>query len=318
MSNLYILCGEEKFLIEEEKNKIIKNVLGIDIENKVSIYNMLQHSIDDVLEDARTISLFMTKKVIVCYNCYFLTKSSNMDDDSQLEHFIKYLDKIENDVIIILIVNDKLDERKKITKQLRQKAVVKEFNKVKVNDLDLYARNLFKEHNYDIDYKTIRLLIDRIENDMGILSQEINKLMLYKKDDKKIISSDIEELVCRPIVDNVFELIDAVIKKDIRKIFDLYNRLLFQGEEPIKIIVILANQFRLIYQVKRLKKLGYTENDIISRLRIHPYRIKLASEVKLDEQILLTYIDRLANLDIDIKMGKINKDMGLELFFLSL
>ena len=108
---------------------------------------------------------------------------------------------------------------------------------------------------------------------MGILSQEINKLMLYKKDDKKIISSDIEELVCRPIVDNVFELIDAVIKKDIKKIFDLYNRLLFQGEEPIKIIVILANQFRLIYQVKRLKKLGYTENDIISRLRIHPYRL---------------------------------------------
>ena len=37
--------------------------------------------------------------------------------------------------------------KEKITKQLRQKAVVKEFNKVKVNDLDLYARNLLKEHN---------------------------------------------------------------------------------------------------------------------------------------------------------------------------
>ena len=38
------------------------------------------------------------------------------------------------------------------------------------------------------------------------------------------------------------------------------------GEEPIKIIIVLANKFRLIYQSKNLYKKGYTEKDISNML----------------------------------------------------
>jgi DNA polymerase-3 subunit delta len=118
--------------------------------------------------------------------------------------------------------------------------------------------------------------------------------------------------------DNIFALTDAVIKKDISTSLSLYQELLKRGEEPIKIIVMLANQFRLIFQVKRLSAKGMNEDKIASQLSVHPYRVKLAKEVRLSEKELLNYISLLADLDEKIKMGDINKDTGLELFFLKL
>ena len=92
------------------------------------------------------------------------------------------------------------------------------------------------------------------------------------------------------------------------------------GEEPIKIIIMLANQFRLIYQTRNLYKKGYSEKDISNLLGIHPYRIKLAINKgnQFQDETLLIYLKRLSDLDMDIKNGKIEKELGLELFILNL
>ena len=83
---------------------------------------------------------------------------------------------------------------------------------------------------------------------------------------------------------------------------------------------MLANQFRIIYQAKELYKMGYTGDNIASQLGIHPYRIKLAlaSANKYSSEVLLQAIDQLAELDINIKSGKCDKNIALELFILSL
>lgn len=90
------------------------------------------------------------------------------------------------------------------------------------------------------------------------------------------------------------------------------------NEEPLKIIIILANQFRIMYQSKELLKKGYTEKDIASILKIHPYRVKLAIQNgrSYSSKTLLKYLNDLADIDIGIKTGKLNKDLALELFIL--
>ncbi len=319
LNNIYVFYGPENFMLEQEKKKIIKQVLGSNLENNISKYNMLQTNIDEVLEDACTISLFSTKKVIVCYNCYFLTALKSEEEVTHnIDNLIKYIGNVNENTTIIFMVDDKVDERKKVVKQLRQNAVVKEFAKLTENNLINYAKDLFEESGYKIDNKTIRLLVNRVHNNLDILFQEINKLMLYKLEEKVIIEVDVEELIGKQINDNIFELTDAVVKRDLETIFTIYDDILLRNEEPIKIIVILANQFRLIYQVKRLKKLGTTEKEIATQLGVHPYRVKLAGEVSLSEKLLLSYLEKLADLDIGIKTGQVNKNAGLELFFLQL
>ena len=94
--------------------------------------------------------------------------------------------------------------------------------------------------------------------------------------------------------------------------------MLKMNEEPIKIVVILANQFRIMYQSKELLKKGYSEKDIASTLKIHPYRVKLAIQNSRNytSDILLKNLNALADIDIGIKTGTINKDLALELFIL--
>ena len=81
---------------------------------------------------------------------------------------------------------------------------------------------------------------------------------------------------------------------------------------------MLANQFRIMYQCKELLKKGLSEKDIATTLKIHPYRVKLAiqNSRKYSSELLLQYISDLADMDISIKTGQIDKALALELFIL--
>ena len=128
------------------------------------------------------------------------------------------------------------------------------------------------------------------------------------KQDKIITEQDIIDLASPNNNTDIFELINYIVKKDKENALEIYSSLLKQNEEPIKIIVTLANQFRLIFQAKELYKKGNREDTISEILGIHPYRIKLALEKSknFSNKILLEYLLKLAELDKNIKLGKIN------------
>ena len=65
---------------------------------------------------------------------------------------------------------------------------------------------------------------------------------------------NIIEVTTETIDTDIFHLVDNIILKNKEKALKSYYEMIKIGEEPIKIIVILANQFRLIYQVKQLSK----------------------------------------------------------------
>ena len=73
-------------------------------------------------------------------------------------------------------------------------------------------------------------------------------------------------------------------------------------------------------EVKELSKKGYRIFDIMDILDQKQYPIKKAIEkgYKYDSKILLNYLNRLSDLDVDIKSGLIDKNIGLELFILDI
>lgn len=304
---VYLLYGTKEFQINEEIKKICKNI----DEMNISRYDLNNDLLSLAIEDAQTLSLFEDKKVVIIENADMFTGSTSKDS----EIVQKYLDNInENTTLIFIVHNDKLDTRKKITKLIKEKGKVLEYN----DELDTISlvRKLFK--GYNIDYKTINLFIDRIGNNPLIIQNEINKIKIYKGNDKNITDEDILNLTIKLIEIDIFKLIDYIVKKDKEKALELYYEMLKMNEEPIKIVVILANQFRIIYQAKELFKKGYSEKDIASILKIHPYRVKLAIQNgrNYTSETLLKYLNDLANIDIGIKTGTLNKDLALELFIL--
>lgn len=311
---VYVLFGSEDFLIQKEISSIINkyNVSKLNINN----YDFNIDSLDTILEDVLTISLFEEKKVIIVDNAYFLSGSINKTDkDDNIDLLLDYLDHINDECILIFKINtEKLDERKKIVKKLKTVAIVKNFNKL--NSPNEFVKELLKD--YRIDNSNINLLIDRVGNDLGILEQEIKKIKIYKDNDINIIKDDILNLTSKNIDIDIFDLIDKIVNNETEKALEIYYEMLKRNEEPIKIIIILANQFRIMYQAKELYKKGYSGNDIADILEIHPYRIKLALEkvYKYDSSTLLKYLTKLIDLDYNIKVGNTDAALGLELFIL--
>ncbi|MCI9234147.1 MAG: DNA polymerase III subunit delta [Bacilli bacterium] len=313
---IYLLYGKELLLIEKKIEEIIKKEHLS--EYSINKYDLENDSLNSIIEDATTISMFGDKKGIVVANSYIFTgttKKSSIEQNTDL--LLSYLDHFNPDTILIFFtLSEKLDERKKITKSIKKVGSVIEIGRNQ--NLNTIVKEMFED--YEIKSNVIQLLIDRVGDNLQILKQECDKIKTYKDKEKTVTEQDILNLTTKNIDADIFKLIENIVLKRKQTALEAYQEMIKRNEEPIKILILLANQFRIMYQAKELSKKGYTANDIASTLEVHPYRLKLALEKSKDfsSSILLHYLEELADLDSNIKSGIVEKDLALELFILKI
>lgn len=307
----YLLYGTEQYLIDQEVQKIILNN-KIDQINVVK-YDLAFNTMSKILDDCQTISLFCDNKAIVVDNSIIFNRVKTEEND--INNLISYLNNSNpNTYLIFINSNNTIDNTKKITKLIKEKGIVKEFNNKNINDV---VTQMFD--NYKIDRNTISLLIERVGDDLTILSQEISKIKIYKGEDLVITANDILDLTVSNIDMDIFKFIDNIINKNKELSIITYREMLKNNEEPVKIIGLLASKFRLMYQTSELSRMGYSQQDISDTLNTHIYPVKLAisAGLKYKPSILLKYIENIADLDLNIKSGIIDAGLGLELFILN-
>ncbi len=309
---IYLLYSLEKFLLTSEVEKIIKENNIEDIN--ISKFDLNTNLIEDVIEDAQTFSMFDDKKLILVSNSNIFT-AKKLVLEQNTDKLEEYLENINPSSIIIFTINDsKLDERKKIVKLAKKVGNVKELSST--NLVDNIVTTLFG--NYKITPRQVKLLVDRVGSDLELLDNEITKIKIYKDKDLVITDDDIINLTHENVEANLFLLIDKIVSKDKEKAIIIYHELLKNNEEPIAIIISLANKIRSLYQTKELFNKGYKDIDIASILGVKPgylYYMK-DSLKKYDSHSLLRLLKKLSDLDIGIKNGSVNKELGLELFIL--
>ena len=312
---IYLIYGEEDYLIKKELNNIINNSNVLD--DNIVRYDLNSTNVSNAIEDALTISMFSDKKIVICENCSFLTSEIKKDINHDLELLSKYInDPYENSYMIFIVKSEKLDERKKIVKELKRVSKVIECKRLDSHNLNNYIYNYFKENGFEINIMLVRKIVDKVKFDLANIMNECDKLMLYKNNDKVILKEDIDNVIIQTIENNIFELTTAILNKDNYKALNIYNDLKLMGEEPIKLIIMISNQLRLILQTKLMLNLGYKETEMTNIIKEHPYRIKLALSSDYNVEELINNIKKLYKLDYDIKSGNIDKNLGLELYLL--
>lgn len=314
--NTYLLYGLENYLIDQNINKI-KDSLKIEEENIVK-YNLEEDSISSVLVEASTVSMFSDKKLIICDNSSFLSANKSLTDD-EIKELTKYLENQFDDVYILFIVREeKIDSRKKISKLISKISKVYDCNKIESYRLSNYVGDYIRDNGYSISSSSIELIISKVGYELSNIIKELEKLFIYKGNDAKITKEDIEEVITNNLEKNIFELTNAITNREKDKIIKIYNDLIKSGEDPIKLIITLSNQFRLLMQVKIMRNSGYSEKEIVSTLKEHPYRINLAMKNTYNIEDIKKILLKLSKLDEKIVTGKIDKYFGFEMFLLDL
>lgn len=313
----YVIYGEEKYLMEQKLNALKKQYHIVEEDMNINTYWCHETAMSEIIEDALTPPFLTEYKMIVIKNPYFLTTQKVKEaQKGEGEMLLKYLEQ-DNPSTILIIYHDQknFDERKKLVKELRKKIKFTSYDKLDHFQIFKSTHQAIKARGCTIDDDALELFLAKMPNNLLEISQEVNKICLYSK---HITKDVVEVMVPKKIEDNVFELTAAILNKETGKSIQIYKDLMMNKEEPIKLIVMIANSLRLLYQVKLLDRKGYNDMEIAKMLSLNPHRLKYIRKDTKNYELneLLMLIDRLSQLDVDIKTGKIDRFKGMELFLI--
>jgi DNA polymerase-3 subunit delta len=319
----YLLIGKEAFLLQETVQLIMDAALIEEEKDfNLSIYDMEETSVETAIEDAETLPFMGEKRVVIIKNPSFLTSEKKKE---KIEHRIDKLEQYMNSpapytILVFLAPYEKLDERKKITKLIKKQSVVIEMTALSDQDTMKWIMDIAEQEAVYLSKEAIDELMVLTNGDLMIMYQEIKKLSTYVGEGPPITPETVNLLVARSLEQNIFDLIDNVIHKRSKEALQIFYDLLKNNEEPIKILSLLVNQFRLILHVKELSNNGYGQQQIATTVKVHPFRVKLAlQQARLFKAEELAHIlMELAESDYEMKTGKKDKQLLIELFLLKL
>lgn len=310
---LYILYGENTF----ELDKFIDNLMKEKSITEKIVYDYEECDINECIDEASYNDLFGNLKLVILNNSTFLTSKSSLES----ERFNNYITSPNPNTYLVFTVNsDKLDERKKLVKELKSKSIVKEFKSIDKTNIDTAIKDYFNNIDYKINMDAVSEIKSRLLTNTSVLYSELSKLEMYKYNSKEITLEDVKKVIIKYEEDNIFKLVDAVIQKNKKLIFNTYKKLVSDKEEPAVIISLLANNIMLILECSILLNEGMSSKDIASKLKEHPYRVSLAinNSYKVKKEELIDNLNKLAELDYQIKTGEVDKFKGLEAYFINL
>lgn len=316
---IYTIFTNDEILAKQQLNKILDKVnLKDDMMNQSS-FDCANANIDEFLDYANTAPFFAKYKAAILKNPVFLTgEKTKANFEDFIEKFNNYLDDpVDTTIVIIMAIYPKLDDRKKIVKRIKNDFKFLSVEAPNVEELYVMLSKMASKRNCQITREATESLIQRVGSNLVDLVSEIEKLTLYKSDGV-INVEDLEDFVEYSIESNIFELSNAILEHKTGYALELLDDMAKYGMEPIVLLSILANQLRIALLAREYRLVGMNQSSIAKKLKIHPYRVKLALELKFDDAKIKDLLSSLASLDYSIKTGKVNKHQGLRLLILKL
>ncbi len=304
---VYLICGESYLLINEK----INNIVG---DNKnISIFDLSVNSLEEVLIETGYISMFQEQKFIIVKNANIFGSAKIKDSDSEL--VAKILDVNNPNVTIIFVCNEKIDARKKITKLVSEKIVIPS---LKPYEIENRIRDYFSKLGFKIDMESIKYIVQSSLNNYDVAMMEVEKIILFYDKPCLINHSDVLNITSKSLNSNNFLFVDALVNNDLEECLNLYNDLKVLKVEPTVLISLITRDFRIMLNIKTLLEENKREYEIMQQLNLVDWQLDkyLKKVFPYKKQELESFILKLADLDLNIKSGKIDKYIGLELFIL--
>jgi DNA polymerase-3 subunit delta len=264
---VYWLEGDEEFFIDQVIEYAEKNILSeSEASFNLTVFYGRDTSWPDLINACRKYPMFSDRQVVI------LKEAQSMKDIEKLENYVEK--PLSSTLLFVAYKGKKLDGRTKLSKLLKDKAILLTSKKMYDNELPEWISELIKSKGYSITNKALFLLIDHIGNDLSRLNNEVNKLALNLQGRNNITEDDVETFVGISKEFNVFELQQAIANKDLYKAIRIIQY--FESNPkaaPIQLIFpSLYNYFskvQMIYSVP-----SRDEKSVASALGVSPWFVK--------------------------------------------
>jgi len=309
---LIFLYGPDTYRSHQKLNEIIANYKKIHKSGlNLKYFDFKKDSYQEFKDEFQTISMFQEKKLVVLENTF-----SNSDFKRKfLENSKKFIDSKD---IILFYEENEFSKNDALFNFLKKQAKVQEFELLAGQKLKNWVKKEFEKYQCQISDTALGKLIEFTANDLWQITNEIKKLVSYKKDGK-IEIKDVELLVRPKIEADIFKTIDAISSRNKKQALILIHKHLEKGDPPLYLLSMINFQFRNLLLVKSCESKGelyINDMRILSKkLKLHPYvvrkSIQQARRFTIDE--LKKIYRKIFQVDLNIKTGKIDPQTALDL-----
>ncbi len=317
---VYLIQGNQAYLADQIKAAFTALIPESEQSMNIGIYDMEETPISVAVEDAVSVPFFGERRLVIINRPYFLT---GLRVKSKVEHHVEdleaYLDHPEQSTIMVLFASyDKLDARKKISKKLKKSATLVEIGKLRESEIKSTVQAEIKSKGFTVDTNALERMMQLTGGQLTAMMNDLPKLFLYNHDTKRIDLASVNGLVSPSIEQSVFDLVNCVLSRNPKAAMDTYQQLIQANNEPLGINAVLIQQFRLLIQVMILQKHGYSQGNLASSLKVHPYRVKLALQTvrKFNYQQLREAYLGLVDTEKEMKSSNRSPELLFELFLL--
>ncbi len=313
--NVYLFYGEENYL---------KNFYHKKIEETLELGDMSMMNYDtfvgketmskDILNAISTLPVFSEYRLVVVKESGLFTSGRKNETDELAENF----SELSSTTILIFIEND-VDKRNKLYKKVNKEGCAIDFKGLGEADLVKWVEKKLKNHNIDIDRAVTLKFLKTVNRNMDTIEVELNKLISYVgEDNRRLTINDIDNVCSKSMELKIFDLVEAIGKKNPVVALDIYNNMIMMKESPLMVLTMISRQLKILLQCKYLKESGFNQQNIAKELGLPNFVIKdcLIQSNNFNKLELYTSIEKCLNIDVDIKVGKVNDKIGVEMLIL--
>lgn len=264
---IYWLEGDESFYIDQVVDYAEHSILSeAEASFNLTVFYGKDANWAELINACRRYPMFGEKQVVI------LKEAQQMRDVEKLEAYIA--SPLASTILVVAHKEKKIDGRSKLAKHLKQNAVYVATKKMYDSQLPEWTNELVQSKGYTISKKALALLVDHIGNDISRINNEIDKLLINLTNRKNITEEDIEEYVGISKEYNVFELQEALQRKDIAKAMNIIQY--FESNPkaaPIQLVLpSLYNFFSKVYMLSSVK--GADDKTAAAAIGVSPFFMK--------------------------------------------
>lgn len=324
LSAIYLLYGEEEFLLENCVKKI-KKLFG-ELLPGINYIQIDDKNIINLISDIETPAFGYEKKLIIVKKSGLFkkegrtrkstsTKTTKKSETLQEKISTYFEENIEiiKETVILIFIEEEIDKNE-LQKTIEKLGVVCEFSKLKPVQILKRIKAICNGYKVNMDENTIQYFIEICGTNMLTLINEIRKLIEYVGENGTITKKEIDKLSIKELDSVIFDLTDNIGKKNIEKSLQILKELLYNKEPIQKILITLYNHLKKIYMVMLAEE--YNMN-IAESLDLKPNQMFLVTKYKgqaryFKKKELKEILKKLIDLDYNSKQGKIDVNVGLE------
>lgn len=310
MASNFIIIADDYLALEQKIEEIKK---GFEVTSETIQYNLGDEGIYALIDELTTISLFDETKFVVAKNAEVLLGKS----EKAFVELLKAMNDQSSSNIMILVFMNSVDYASEAFQKLKRFSSVIEIKTKNIN-FEEYAKANFEKDGFQVEESTIKLLVSYADT-LSKLRGFMDQLECYTYEKRRITEDDVTHLVSQPLDDNVYALIDAVLSNNKKLMLKGYYDMKLKSMQASTLVSLLINKFQELYNVNILIKSGINQAALAELLQVSSgrayYMMKNAKEHTLST--IKGHLERLNTLDYQIKTGKMDQNLGLELYFLS-